>query len=575
MLAVFSACSGAYGSHQLPSRSAVRPASSRVAVPTMQTSIGCEMRPQPKSSVAIDFDVPTDIANGVHSTVMSALGKKSKVPGFRKGVVPPDVLLNHVGTHKVKKATVEEIIDLAMKQAGGQLQVSTCGEATLEGSLDDVAEKYTLGEGLKFTINVDVYPEVQIKEDDYKGLKCKAQRVPFNQEAYDEALFKLRDQHANVYDAPDGTVASQGDQVFANMNGFMANPDGTKGDPLPAVAGGEGVSIPLVDGRFMFGLAEGLVGVKAGDVREVSVTFPSRTSVPQLAGRAAVFEVECLKVQTRELPECDDVFAARVMPDMTWEALDAKLREGVQEEVDSQQKKVVHRMLERALVGVLPETMELPETLVEEVTKERFAMMLADMRQRGTTDEQLKDLISPENFEKYKMVSRPSVERSIKGDLALKEVARQQELSVSEEQVEDEMMTLQAQAVQRGEKFKPSEARPKIEAQLEKNLLLGWLETYAEVELVDEEVETVDDILGASPEQLAANVKAAEAAKSGGAPAPAPAPAPAAAPAPAPVAEAKPEPKPETAAAPEPATTEEAGGPKGSAPDGFEWGATF
>jgi len=474
-----------------------------------EAGIACEMRKLPKSSVALDIAVPAGIANGVHMTVLSALSKKANVPGFRKGTVPPNVLLQHIGVQKVKKATVEEIIDLGMKQAGGQVQISTCGEARLDGELDSVASDYEIGEELKFTLFVDVYPDIPLEEAHYKGLDVKVQRVPFNDEAYDEALFKLRDQNANLFDAEEGAAANKGDQIMANMAGFMANPDGSKGEPLPAVAGGEGVEIPLVEGRFMYGLAEGLEGVKAGETREVSVTFPSRTSVPQLSGKGAVFEVTCLKVQSRELPECDDEFAGKVMAGMSWAELDAKLREGVQEEVDSQQKTQNHRGIERALVKALPE-LELPESLLEEVTRERFALMLADMRQRGATDEKLKELISPENFEKYKAVARPSSEAQIKGDLALKEVGRQQGLEVTEEQIEDEMMTLQAQAVQRGEKFKPSEVRGKVEAQLEKNLLLGWLEQHANIDLVDEEVETLDDILGATPEELAENVKAVE-----------------------------------------------------------------
>ena len=79
--------------------------------------------------------------------------------------------------------------------------------------------------------------------------------------------------------------------------------------------------------------------------------------------------------------------------------------------------------------------------------------------QRGVTDEKLKELVSPENYKKYAAVARPSIEASIKGDFALKELGRQQNLVVSEDEVEDEMMTLQAQALQRGEKFKPSEVR--------------------------------------------------------------------------------------------------------------------
>ena len=151
--------------------------------------------------------------------------------------------------------------------------------------------------------------------------------------------------------------------------------------------------------------------------------------------------------------------------------------------------------------------MELPESIIDEVTKERFAATLADQRQRGVTDEKLKELVSPENFKKYAAVARPSIEASIKGDFALKELGRQQNLVVSEDEVEEEMMTLQAQALQRGEKFKPSEVKANVEAQLEKKMYLNYLQGVSEIILTDEEVETLDDLLGATPEELAQSVK--------------------------------------------------------------------
>lgn len=314
-----------------PARPAVLPYRGSNIAMQIGGQVACELRKQPKSSVALDITVPPEIANKVHLAVMAELGKNSNVPGFRKGKAPPnDVLLNHVGLHKVKKATVQELIDLGMKQSAQQVQVQAAGEAQLDGTLDSVAEDYSLGEELKFTVLIDVYPDFELKEEDYKGLKVEVERVPFNDEAYEASLLKLRDQNANLYDAPEGAAAQADGQILANMEGFFANPDGSKGDKLPDVAGGDGVEIPLMEGRFMFGLAEGMVGVKKGETREVKVTFPSRTSIPQLAGRDAIFAVTCLKVQTRELPECDDEFASRVSTGMTWEALDAKLREGVQ-----------------------------------------------------------------------------------------------------------------------------------------------------------------------------------------------------------------------------------------------------
>ena len=100
-----------------------------------------------------------------------------------------------------------------------------------------------------------------------------------------------------------GVPAVEGNEVLVDMIGFLANPDGTLGAPLPAVAGGENVNVPLAPGKFMPGLVEGLVGAKEGDERQITVTFPPRSSVPQLAGKEAIFKVQCKLVQKRVLAE--------------------------------------------------------------------------------------------------------------------------------------------------------------------------------------------------------------------------------------------------------------------------------
>jgi len=270
-----------------------------------------------------------------------------------------------------------------------------------------------------------------------------------------------------------------------------------------------------------------------------------------------------------------DEFADKVKNGMTFAELDAKLREGVQQDAEEKLKGNTHRALQKALVEALPAEFEVPETLVEDVTKERFAAMLSDMREQGSTDEKLKELITQENYERYKKISRPMVTNSIKGDLALKAVSQQQGLSVPEDQVDDEVMTLQAQALQRGEKFKESDVRPKVRASLEKSMVLNWLESQATVTVVEPKEFDPAEVLGATPEELAQTLRADEVAAKALA---------AEAPAAAAVGEetaalvepeaevAVPEPKAEVVAEAEAAAGEE---PSGAAPNGYEWGQTF
>jgi trigger factor len=510
-------------------------------------TLKCDVRALPQSAIALDITVPAKVANEIHLKTLAGLAKKAKIPGFRDGKVPPQAVVAKLGIQKVKEATVEQIIDVGMTQSGVGQKIHTVGEARLPEEIENLAGRYTVGESISFSVEVDVMPQVPVEESMYKGLKVQIEKEEFNQDAYDSALLKLRKQYADVVDVGEGVASVEGNQLVVNMNGFLAQDDGSKGEQLPAVAGGDGITVPLETGKFMPGLVEGLVGVKAGETRDVQVSFPARTSAPQLAGKSAIFEVECLAVQERRMSELTDEFASRVKSDMTFAELDEKLKEGVQQDADDKLKGKTNAALERALVNALPAEFEVPETLIEDVSKERFAMMLSDMKERGSTDEQLKELITQENYERYKKIQRPMAMNSIKGNFAIRAVGKQQGLTVPQSEVDDEVMTLQAKAVQQGEKFKESEVRPRVEQQLEKNLILSWLESQGEVAIVDELDVDAEELLGQSPEELAKAMIEEEAAAGNAEPAAA-------------------------------SGTEAGDGPKattGSAPDGYEWGTTY
>ncbi|KAL3927882.1 MAG: hypothetical protein SGPRY_002628, partial [Prymnesium sp.] len=324
--------------------------------PPMAETVTCTPRKMPKSAVAIDISVPESMSKDIHMKVIGDLSKTASIPGFRKGKVPPSAVVSALGMKKVKAATVEQIIDVGLQQSGAQVPLQTIGQARLEEDIEKLEDRYKIGEAITFTILVDVYPQVPLTEAEYTGLSVKVEEIPFNQEAYDRALDKLRDQHADLINKDEGAEAQKDDQLLVNMHGFFANPDGSKGEPLPQVAGGNELPVRLIPGKFMYGLVEGLIGVKKGETR--LITLRHIRSAPQLAGKEAIFEVECLKVQRRELAEIGDDFANKVKTGMTWQELDEKLREGVENECEELRTKQVHQALQKALIDVLPESFE-------------------------------------------------------------------------------------------------------------------------------------------------------------------------------------------------------------------------
>ena len=296
----------------LAAGAAARPVAPAIRMADGPAPLDVEVRKLPKSSIALDIKVSKEVTNEIHLKTLAKLAKGAKVPGFRDGKVPPQAVIAKLGMQKVKEATVEQIVDAGMQHSGVGQRIHTVGEARLPEELEGLAARYTVGEALDFTVEVDVYPEAPVEEAKYKALSVEVEREEFNQEAYDAALVKLRKQHAASVDMGASTGAAPGNALKVNMNGYLATPDGAKGEALPAVAGGDGIEIPMEEGKFMPGLVEGLVGATQGETRDITVTFPARSSAAMLSGKTAIFEVEVLNVFRKELPEPGDDFADQV-----------------------------------------------------------------------------------------------------------------------------------------------------------------------------------------------------------------------------------------------------------------------
>jgi trigger factor len=277
------------------------------------------------------------------------------------------------------------------------------------------------------------------------------------------------------------------------------------------------VELELKPGKFMPGLVEGLIGIKKGETREIAVQFPKRSGSKigqEVSGMKAIFDVLCLQVQERKLAEVGDDFANRVKEGMTWEECDARLREGVGDEAKAREKAKTHTAIEDALFKTLPEEVEVPDTMINQVSKESFAAMLSDMRERGTSDEELQKLVKQENYDLYMDITRPLQAKQVLADLMVAEVGRQQSLEVDQEAVNSEIVSRQAQAMQRGEKFKESEVRPRIEAGNQRAVVLDWLASKAEIAMVEKGTKKVDPLDElTSPEELVKAIKEREAAK--------------------------------------------------------------
>lgn len=451
----------------------------------------------PESAVELTVTAPAAATKAAYEKALHELSQNIEIPGFRKGSkIPPQILEQAIrqnsvdgrgGKHPLKAQAITSLVNQLVEPTLKEHQLEPIGQPAMVVPVEEMVEEFVPGEDMVIKIRCDVWPDVKWKETEdgspvYKGLKGSYDRKPFNQEKMDKALSDLKERYASLEKIEgDDHALAMGDACVVNMEGFMGNDDGSKGDPLPNAASGDRVDVVLGDGRYMEGLVEGLVGAKVGETVQVSVTFPNGLRDKTLAGKLAVFDVTVLEASTRTVPELTDEFAAQVKAGLTAESLQAELRKAVDEE-DSKEFMGARNT---ALAKSLAETLEvdIPDTLITNQARDKFAMMMTEMRDNGVSDEEIKNQIKPENFQKYKDIVKDDIVRDFRVSMATDEVARIEAIDVPDYQVEEQMESIRKDAAQEGDQIDEEMVRGKVEATLQRNAVMDFLAEHADLDV--------------------------------------------------------------------------------------------
>lgn len=421
----------------------------------------------PESAVELTVTAPAAATKAAYDKACAEVSQNIEIPGFRKGSKIPAQILEQAirqnsvdgrgGKHPLRAQAITALVNQLVEPTLKEHELDPIGQPAMVVPVEEMVESFNPGEDLTIKVRCDVWPEVKWKETEdgsavYKGLKGSYDRKPFDQEKLDKALSDLKERYASLEKIEDENHAlAMGDACVVNMEGFMANEDGAKGDPLPNAASGDRVDVILGEGRYMEGLVEGLVGAKVGETVQVSVAFPDKLRDKTLAGKQAVFDVKVLEASTRTIPELTDEFAAKVKAGLTAESLQNELRKAV----DSEDAKEFEGARNAALSKALAETLEvdIPDTLVTNQAREKFAMMMTEMRDNGVSDEEIKKQIKPENFKKYKDIVKDDIVRDFRVSMATDEVARIEGIEVPDYQVEEQLEAIRKDAAQEGEEI--------------------------------------------------------------------------------------------------------------------------
>ena len=334
------------------------------APPAVKTSV-TEL---PESRVKIDAEVPAEEVERRVQQAARQLGREMRVPGFRKGKVPPPVVIRRLGREAVLDEALRKSLPNWYVDAIDRAGIVPVGEPEL-----DVGDLPGEGQPLAFSIEIGVRPPAKLGT--YKGLEVGRREPHVEDKAIDEEIDRLRDRFATL-----DTVqrpAAVGDHVVIDYLGRIDD------EPFE---GGEGRDqlLELGSGRLIPGFEEQLVGARAGEQRSVEVTFPDDYA-GDLGGKQAQFDVTVKEVKAKRLPELDDEFASE---SAGFDTL-AELREDVATRLKEVDERAIEREFEEAVLDAAVDEaqVDVPEQLVHARAHELLDQTMSSLARRGISKE--------------------------------------------------------------------------------------------------------------------------------------------------------------------------------------------
>ncbi|MBV9213434.1 MAG: trigger factor [Actinobacteria bacterium] len=372
------------------------------------------------SRVHVDVEVAPDVIEQEVRSAARTLGQDLKIPGFRKGHVPPEVVLRRVGRDAVLDEAVRRALPGWYEEAVVDAGLAVVGDPQL-----DLAELPGRGSPLQFSIEVGVRPLAELGT--YQGLEVGRREAAVADEEIDAELERLRTAAASLenVDRP----AARGD--FAVLD-FVGTIDG---EPFE---GGEarGYLLELGSGRLVEGFEEQIEGAAPGEERTVRVEFPDGYGAERLAGREALFEVSVKEVKERKLPELDDDFAADAGGFDTLEELradvESRLRQVREREIDAEfREAVVDAVADAAKIDV-------PRELIHAKAHEMWHATGRRLERQGIPAERYLQ-IAGKTEEEIVTEAEPDAERALRRESVLAAVVEAEGIQVSDEEMLDSL----------------------------------------------------------------------------------------------------------------------------------------
>jgi trigger factor len=412
-------------------------------------------------SQTLQIEVPTEAVAAEYERVYGRLAKNAALPGFRKGKVPRKIL-----EPQLRGSVNQEVLESLLPQATFDAVKQESIQAVGRPKIDDL--QYDGNGPISFKAVVEVKPEFSLGA--VEGLPLKGPSGTVAESEVDEQVESLRQRQSSPGD-PKQAAAAEGDWIKVDFQGFIA------GQPFP---GGHASDYPLVLGRKQLipGFEEQLVGVQAGETRQLKVQFPADYPAKDVAGKAAEFMVTVKEVRLLKVPALDDAFAKTFGPEVADLAfLRDRLREAL---VEQKRRFRTQRLMDAAAEELLKRhSFPVPPSLID---AEAHALEQGEL---GRLAGQGMELNGEEGHAALHKALREPAEKRARLSLVLEKIAASTKLSATDEEFEAEMARLASQmkisAAEASRAIRQSGRENGVRAQILERKALEWVVEKAKV----------------------------------------------------------------------------------------------
>lgn len=379
----------------------------------------------------LTIEVPADVVKDERDKIVARYAKLARVPGFRTGKVPATVVRQRFAD-EIKSDLVEALVPRYFRQETKKQNMAPVSQPHVTDlHLHD-------NEPLKFTAEFEIFPEFKVA--DYSDIKPETIDTKVTEDEVEQSLKNLRLQHATYNAVEEDRGVADGDFAVVSFRGLPkeaeenAEAKPVEVDEVMVEIGGEN-TIPE--------FSENLRGTKTGEHRSFDVKYADDFSDKRLAGKTMTYEVDVKAIKTRSIPEPTDEFAKELSTDFaTYDDLQNRIRENMKAEKEHEAE---HQGKDRIVEELVRRNdFPVPEAMINQQIDLRLERGLRALAAQGMRTEDMKRM----DFDRLRLGQRAGAVREVKASLILEQIADQEKIDVSDEELDHELSALATQAKQ-------------------------------------------------------------------------------------------------------------------------------